>query len=590
MNTEQSNKISIYLPAFVILFLTLVRLYLSMSIGLHPDEAYYWEWSRKLDLSYYDQGPGVALFIAFFTRFLGDTHIALKSATATAAAITLGFSYASARLYGLNRIHSMGVLLILSFAPSLFLGSMLIMHDSPLILFWSAALYFSLRYLKLGNKNVDLFMMFISLAGGFLSKHTMVFFALSLILWILIDPARLKIIKNKMFYAGFGLALLISTPVLYWNLQHNWAGVEAIVYLRSSGGVSDKSGGVANLIIGQMLSVTPFWFLIPVFLGLDGLYSYLKRNFKIVFSLKQYLVQALRNYFGRIQQSAQIDKDVKHLVFLNGMILPIFFLAISFDRIIQANWLYPSYPALVISTAGVMQNSMKWKRLSRALLGLGGLVSAGFIFLGLFSLQVLPVLPDGFPVKTLPGLQTEGYEEIVNKVVKLRSELDPEAGIAANRYQDAAIASWYLRGHEDVDSINILQKNQYSFWNIMQTGRNYFIFHVNEDQCDAPPILLEPVLKYMFGKVSMLEEGKISYNGIVHKNYMIWHAVDYRRPWDTMLLEYINKRAIFDMMPNMNMYNTEDKRAKKTGNQDVVQMMARFAMLKKESGKEQCGQ
>ena len=49
--------------------LALWRLYLSSQLQLHPDEAYYWLWSHRLDLSYFDHPPMVAYFIWLTTRF-----------------------------------------------------------------------------------------------------------------------------------------------------------------------------------------------------------------------------------------------------------------------------------------------------------------------------------------------------------------------------------------------------------------------------------------------------------------------------------------------------------------------------------------
>jgi hypothetical protein len=36
-------------------------------LELSPDEAHYWEWSRRLDWSYYSKGPFVAYLIALST-------------------------------------------------------------------------------------------------------------------------------------------------------------------------------------------------------------------------------------------------------------------------------------------------------------------------------------------------------------------------------------------------------------------------------------------------------------------------------------------------------------------------------------------
>ena len=41
-------------------------------LDLAGDEAHYWEWSRRLDLSYYSKGPLVAYIIAAGRAVLGD--------------------------------------------------------------------------------------------------------------------------------------------------------------------------------------------------------------------------------------------------------------------------------------------------------------------------------------------------------------------------------------------------------------------------------------------------------------------------------------------------------------------------------------
>ena len=52
------------------------KLFIS-SIPLHSDEAYYWLWSKSLDLSYYDHAPMVAYFIKLTTLF-GNSEIAVR--------------------------------------------------------------------------------------------------------------------------------------------------------------------------------------------------------------------------------------------------------------------------------------------------------------------------------------------------------------------------------------------------------------------------------------------------------------------------------------------------------------------------------
>src|SRR5690606_33513323 len=59
---------------------------------LVEDEAHYWEWSRRLDWSYYSKGPGIALAIRAFTALLGDTEFAVRLPAAIASIVTVLFS------------------------------------------------------------------------------------------------------------------------------------------------------------------------------------------------------------------------------------------------------------------------------------------------------------------------------------------------------------------------------------------------------------------------------------------------------------------------------------------------------------------
>ncbi len=47
-------------------------------LDLSPDEAHYWEWSRRLDLSYYSKGPLVAYLIRALTTAFGTSAISIR--------------------------------------------------------------------------------------------------------------------------------------------------------------------------------------------------------------------------------------------------------------------------------------------------------------------------------------------------------------------------------------------------------------------------------------------------------------------------------------------------------------------------------
>ena len=47
-------------------------------LDLSPDEAHYWEWSRRLDLAYYSKGPLVAYLIRALTAILGTSAFGIR--------------------------------------------------------------------------------------------------------------------------------------------------------------------------------------------------------------------------------------------------------------------------------------------------------------------------------------------------------------------------------------------------------------------------------------------------------------------------------------------------------------------------------
>ena len=59
--------------------LTLFRLwYGATQTGMVEDETYYWQWSRHLAMSFYDQGPGIAFLIRAGTTLFGDTPLGVR--------------------------------------------------------------------------------------------------------------------------------------------------------------------------------------------------------------------------------------------------------------------------------------------------------------------------------------------------------------------------------------------------------------------------------------------------------------------------------------------------------------------------------
>lgn len=547
------------LIALTVLALSLlVRLVLSMDIPLVADEAYYWEWSRQLDFSYYDQGPGVAVYIRAFTAVLGDTHFALKVAAISAALISLLFFYLTTWRLGFSPARRMLALVIVIFLPGYFAGAILILHDSPFLIAWAAALYFTVAYIRSGDTLQTrrwsyLLLVFACVGLGELAKHTMAFFAMSFALWMFTDRRELRLFRAWYFWAGCALALLIISPILIWNARNNWDGVTAILYLRSSLGSTGGGATAANYLVGQMLTFSPLWLVVFIGLALSRAGETLRAKYR-----------SWRKISTETKTTAATEATPPEVRFLwiNALILPVFFLLLSASREIQGNWTFASYLACVLLMVRGLpadwSSAGQGARLAIVMFLIGCVLTIALNTLAYFSIPLVKFAESrGTKIESyhVPGYRPLGFAEAIAEITAFRDQVAPEAGIvASNRYQDAAIASWHAPGQPFVTSMNVMQRNQYNYWAGLEKGRDYVVFYIHEKTCERSEVFIEPTLTFMFDEVEEYPEREVVVDGAVVKRYQVYVARKYRRSWEDMVYNYFVRRSIQDMMPNLRGY------------------------------------
>src|SRR5476651_2907672 len=62
----------------VIALTTVFRFFYCTWLPILPDEAYYFQWSKHLDASYFSKGPAVAYTIAAGTDLWGDNNLGVR--------------------------------------------------------------------------------------------------------------------------------------------------------------------------------------------------------------------------------------------------------------------------------------------------------------------------------------------------------------------------------------------------------------------------------------------------------------------------------------------------------------------------------
>lgn len=247
-------------PVWIILFISLViRVIIAASLGPSFDEAYYFSYSLRPSLSYFDHPPMVALIAGFFPSITGIITPLTLRLTAT-----LLFTFGSLLLYFLALQVMQWNAAVVTFAfvhlsPMMSLGAgTLVLPDSGLFFFWVLAARFLFKILIKNEKRAPLWIAAGVCSGlAMLSKYTGILLGISLLLYLILYKRDLFLSPGPYLYGFF--ALLIFSPVLIWNFQHDFI---SFTFQGSRGiGKGIRPDLFFSAIAGQALYLTPIVFL-----------------------------------------------------------------------------------------------------------------------------------------------------------------------------------------------------------------------------------------------------------------------------------------------------------------------------------------
>jgi 4-amino-4-deoxy-L-arabinose transferase-like glycosyltransferase len=252
----------------VVVLLTLWRLYLSAGLQLHPDEAYYWLWSRHLDAGYFDHSPLVAYFIRFTTLFSGSEFwVRLSGTIVTLIASVLTWRLAL-QLFGSVRVAA-GSVMLFNVYPLTMLGLIVVTPDIPVFLFWSSSVYLFWQIMQ-SKKAWLWYVLGLSFGLALLSKYTAVLLLPCLFIYLLITEDR-RWLKTIHPYLALLVGLLCFLPVVYWNSRHEWVSF-VFQFGHGLGGREYSPGRIADYAAGQLLLVGPLVWLLGMYAALVFLF------------------------------------------------------------------------------------------------------------------------------------------------------------------------------------------------------------------------------------------------------------------------------------------------------------------------------
>jgi len=414
---------------------------------LIPQEAYYWNYAKHPALSYYDHPPMVAWLIGLGTYCFGDTELGVRFLHLTLYFGSAFLMFLTAHAW-FGRRTAFWAALIFAATPFYMATGFIASPDGPLVFFWLLSLFTLSKALQ-EKKTLWWLLSGLALGAAMLSKYPAVILVPSFFLFLIFSPTHRHWLRKPQPWITGCIALIVFSPVVIWNAQHEWASF-LFQSTRTINQGSHKPLHRAVEFIGiQPLLLTPLLFVLFAIGAVRSIRrGWLKRddrwNFAASFSMPMLLI-----------------------CFLSGL---------KTDHI-HFQWSAPVYLSLTLAAAAVFaegihsenpQQARRWRRFG----WVAGLFSATVILLALSYLSL------GLPKISAVRIPLGCWQELANKVeatkARLHSETGPEPFILGfEKYKISAALGFYSHKPENVVNGFALGLPgfAYSYWTHLQAWK-----------------------------------------------------------------------------------------------------------------------
>jgi len=249
---------------------------------LTGDETYYWDWGRHPDWGYFSKPPLIGWLMALAGWAGRNTVFGIRIFALLLGTGTLIFLFLlGRRMYG-PKTAFWGVTAMAA-CPGNAALNLLLTIDAPLLLFWSASLYFFWQFLTAGKRSGAWGIALIfSLGLGSLSKQMALVFFPCGFLFLATSSQHRHLLKGPWIWLGSLAALLFLLPPLYWNAQHNWITFHhtAHHFPSSAPGLAGFLTHPAAFIGTQLFIISPVTWVLLMALSITILFSLFKLESK----------------------------------------------------------------------------------------------------------------------------------------------------------------------------------------------------------------------------------------------------------------------------------------------------------------------
>ncbi len=381
------------------IFLGLIQ---SAFTELQDDEAYYWVYGQYLDWGYFDHPPMIGLLVK-----MGYSIIPHELGVRLFPFILHVLSLVLIEKLTRHREPFLFYTIALSIAV-LQLTGFVAVPDIPLIFFTAVFFWCYQRFVK--NRDIaNSILLGLSIALLFYSKYH----AVLVVLFTLLSNIRL-LTRYHTYVAAF-VALLLFTPHLWWQYQHDWVSFR--YHLFESNVNAYRFSFTGDYLLGQVLLPGPLagFILLPA---------------ALLYKTKDQTEKALR--FTMIGIYA-------------------FFLLSSFRGKVEANWTSPALVPLIILSHQYLLDKLRWRRLLFRLLPVTLLL--------VLAARVIMIL-DIVPLKAI----TERYHSWKTWPEEMKARTKGLPIVFSNSYQRAS-KYWFYTGQMTYSQNWFRErKNNFNFW------------------------------------------------------------------------------------------------------------------------------
>jgi len=266
----------------------IIRLIFAFTVQLANDESYYWLYSQHLKLNYFDHPPMIALWIRISTLNLWLQNYTgfIRLSSVISCSIATWFMFKCVSLISNERA---GWLAACLYNASFYAGitaGILVMPDSPQMIFWTGSLWLIASIVKHENSWKYWCLFGISTGLCIMSKVHGVFIWIGMGAYIL--SFRRTWLTNPRVYVSVLISVVICLPILLWNIKYNFATYQFNEGRVNIYGVTHDWFYLLKESGGQLLINNP----VNVILVLIALFSFKKR------ALKQYTALSILNFIG----------------------------------------------------------------------------------------------------------------------------------------------------------------------------------------------------------------------------------------------------------------------------------------------------